>query len=325
MKVLLTGAFGNVGSSTLEELISRNGFEITCFDLKNFETWRTARKFRGQMDIIWGDIRDKNKLRTAVANQDIVVHMAAIIPPRARFEPEYTEEVNVGGTRNLIEVMNEQPHPPKLLYTSSVAIYGDVRNKKPPTITLKDPVNPSPGDNYGETKATCEELIKNSGLDWSIFRLSYIPNSKKIKLDPLMFDMPLDTLLEFTHTKDCGLAIANAITKEEIWGRMFNIGGGKDCQLMYKDFLHQMLKVMGVGPLPDEAFGTNPFHCGYYDTEESQALFNYQRHTFEHLLEEMKNQAPVKVFLARTFQPFVRWYILSKSKYYRSKNDNHSE
>ena len=180
MKILVSGAFGNVGESTVESLLNTD-HEITCFDKRTFETAKTARQFKKKVRIIWGDIRNKKKVGSAVEGQDLVMHIAAVIPPKANKNHKYTEQVNYGGTKNIVNAMLKQPQKPKLIYTSSVAVYGDVRDKETPFVTEDTPFNPIPGDFYAITKINSEEYITQSGLEYSIFRLSYIPNSKKIK------------------------------------------------------------------------------------------------------------------------------------------------
>jgi len=326
MKILLTGSFGNVGASTLEILLERK-YEVTCFDKKTLENKRVARKFRKNVKkIIWGDIRNPEKVAKAVEGQDLVMHVAAVIPPKANRNFKYTTQVNFGGTVNIVDAIKNQSNPIKLIYTSSVAVYGDVRNRKSPVITEDYTINPSPGDHYALTKIDAENYIKKSGIKWSIFRLSYIPNSQKIKLTPLMFRMPLDTPIEFTHTKDTGLALVNAIEREEIWGKIFNLGGGKSCQFVYKEYLNQMLPLMGVEPLPAEAFSNEPFHCCYYDTTKLQRMLQYQRYTFDDLLQEMIRNARGKRNLAKMFKPFVKLALLMLSPYYlKNKRKNKSE
>lgn len=320
MKILLTGAFGNVGESTLEILLSRN-YEITCFDKRTLENARVARRFKRKVEkIIWGDIRDSKKVELAVEGQDLVLHIAAIIPPKANRNFEYTTEVNTGGTINVVNAIKKQSNPPKLIYTSSVAVYGDVRHRKSPLITEEYWINPSPGDHYALTKIDAENYIRKSRLIWAIFRLSYIPNSKKIQLTPLMFRMPLDTPIEFTHTKDTGLALVNAIERKDIWGKIFNLGGGKKCQFVYKEYLDKMLPLLGVEPLPESAFSNEPFHCCYYDTAKLQKMLKFQNHTFDNLLDEMVKNARSKRILARIFKPLVKPVLLMLSPYYRKRN-----
>jgi nucleoside-diphosphate-sugar epimerase len=317
MKILVTGAFGNVGESTLEYLVQNKNYEITAFDLRNWANWRVSRRFRKKITILWGDLRNRQKIFRAVKGQDLVMHIGAVIPPKANRNKEYTQEVNFGGTKNIVDAITDQSNRPKLIYTSSVAIYGDVRNNDSPLISETDPPNVSPGDFYGEAKLKAEKYVRNADIDWVVFRLSYIPNSKKIKLTPLMFRMPLDTPIEITHTKDCGKALVNAIEREDIWGKIYNLGGGKECQIYYREFLDKMLPLMGVKRLPDEAFGNEPFHCCFYDTKALNEKLQFQKHTLEDLFQEMANNAKGKRMLAKIFRPFVRPLLLLLSPYYR--------
>ncbi|NHJ46920.1 MAG: NAD(P)-dependent oxidoreductase [Asgard group archaeon] len=317
MKILVTGAFGNVGVSTLEVLLNNDKYDITCFDKRTIETNRAARKFKNRVRIIWGDLRNKKKVVKAVKGQEMVLHIGAVIPPKANKNNKYTEQVNFGGTKNIVDTMEQQQQKGRIIYTSSVAVYGDVRHLDDYIIYPDYPFNPSPGDFYAVTKIKAEEYVRNSSLEWVVFRLSYIPNANKMKLTPLMFQMPLDTPIEMTHTKDCGLAIANAINVKEVWGRIFNLGGGKKCQTSYSEFMDKMLPLMGIDPLPKEAFSTEPFHCCFYDTEELQDLLQFQNHTMDDLYDDMVEGAKSKRALAKMFKPIVKPFLLSLSPYYK--------
>ena len=220
MNVLLTGAFGNVGVSTLEELI-RQGHTVRCFDLKTKANEKTARRFRDQIEVVWGDLRRPEDVAATVRNQDTVIHLAFIIPKlsvtgvESEDRPDWAREINVGGTQNLLNAMKALPRPPRLIFASSYHIYGRTQDQPPPR-TVSDPVHPV--EHYAHHKVECEHLVKSSGLKWAILRLSAtLPLA--MKLDPGMFDVPLDNRMEFTHTQDAGLAMANAANSEEIWGK----------------------------------------------------------------------------------------------------------
>jgi len=133
LRVLLTGAFGIVGLKVLDNLVKEN-YEIKCFDIKTHENWLKSKKYKKKVNIYWGDIQNKRDLKEAMEDIDIVIHLAAIIPPLADKNPNLAKNVNIGGTNNLIEVMESQKSKPKLIYTSSIAIYGDRRNN--PQIVL---------------------------------------------------------------------------------------------------------------------------------------------------------------------------------------------
>jgi len=113
LKILLTGSFGNVGLSTLEELIRKN-YSIRVLDIYNKKNRRIASKYKDQIDIIWGDLRNPKDVEKAVEGQHVVIHTAAIIPPLADKKPKFAESVNVGGTKNIINAMKSQPQKPKI-------------------------------------------------------------------------------------------------------------------------------------------------------------------------------------------------------------------
>ncbi|HUT82316.1 MAG TPA: NAD(P)-dependent oxidoreductase [Candidatus Bathyarchaeia archaeon] len=316
MKVLLTGAFGNVGTSTLEALLKKSTDEITCFDKPTIATRKESRKYKGQIKVIWGDLRNPKKVAKAVENQDVVLHIGAIIPPKANRSRKETNDINFGGTKNIVDAINKQTNKPKLVYTSSIAVYGDVRHLGTHTVSIEQPFNPSPHDHYAVTKIKSEEYIRNSGVEYIIYRLSYIPNAEKMSLTPLMFRMPLDTPIEFTHTKDTGLALANTVDNKDMWNNIYNLGGGKSCQLYYREFLEKMLPLMGVGMLPEEAFSKEPFHCCFYDTTDLQKKLKFQEHDMKSLLDDMvANTKAARVF-AKIFKPIVRPFLLMLSPYY---------
>ena len=316
MKVLLTGGFGNVGLSTLKELMNKD-YSVRVFEVYNRKNRKIAKKFKNKIEITWGDLRNKEDVNIAVQNQDIVIHLAAIIPPLADTNPVLTEFVNVGGTKNILDAIKNQGHQPKLIFTSSIAVYGDRRYD--PMIEVTDPLNASRGDYYSITKISAEKLIRESGVDFAIFRLTYITSIDKLNMDPLMFHMPLDTSIETCDTKDVGLALVNAIECDEVWGEIFNIAGGKQCRITYREYLKDMMEIFGLGRnfLPEEGFAEKDFHCGFMNTNKSQNLLKYQKHTLEDYYREVKQRIGPK----RHFIPAIKWMIrlnlLKKSEPYR--------
>jgi nucleoside-diphosphate-sugar epimerase len=321
LKVLLTGPFGNVGLSTLKELLKRN-YDVRVFDIKNRKNRKISKKFKDQVEIVWGNLTNPKDVEKAVSGCDVIIHVAAIIPPLADRYPKLAYSVNVGGTSNIVETMKNQPQKPKLIFTSSIAIYGDrIRN---PLIKLTDPLNPNDDDDYAKQKVECEDIVRNSGLDWVICRLTYIVSLNKLKLDPLMFEMPLDTCIEICDTKDVGLALVNAVESDEIWGETLHIAGGERCRITYREYLNEMLEIFGIGNnvLPDEAFSTKGFHCGFMTTERSQFLLNYQRHTIDDYFYEVRKKVTFSRFWTMMFRPFAKKYLLNKSDYYKEYINN---
>jgi nucleoside-diphosphate-sugar epimerase len=324
LKILLTGAFGNVGLSTLKELIKKN-HDIRVFDIRNKNNKKIANKYKKAIEIVWGDLRNYSDVERSISDRDIVIHIAAIIPPLADKKPKLAKSVNVGGTANIIEAIEKQPKKPKLIFTSSVAVYGD--RLENPLITPEDPLNPNPDDDYAKQKIECEELIKNSSLEWAIFRLTYIVSLHKLQMDPLMFEMPLDTCIEICDTKDVGLALANAVDSGKIWGEVMHIAGGKRCRISYREYLNEMLEIFGIGfeELPEEAFRQDRgFHCGFMTTDKSQELLNYQRYTLDDYFNAVRKKLSVSRFFNTLIKPIAQKYLLNKSHYYKEYLNNQS-
>ncbi|MBU6997661.1 MAG: NAD(P)-dependent oxidoreductase [Theionarchaea archaeon] len=322
MKVLLTGAFGNVGMSTLEELVAR-GYSVRVFDVQTGQNRTRAQAFEDHplVEIFWGDLRSREKVFEAIDETiDVVIHVAAIIPPLADRNPGLARAVNVGGTENILAAMESREKRPRLIYTSSIAVYGD--RVQTPFIQVTDAVAPNDDDDYAKTKIEAENRITQSHVEWAIFRLTYIVSPDKLEMDPLMFHMPLETSIEICHTKDVGVALANAVVCDEIWGGIYHIAGGERCRTTYREYIRCMMDIFGLGStcLPEEAFSTGKFHCGFMDTTRSQALLKYQHHTLEDYYTEVRKVVGVRRWLMRPVSWAARLYLLNRSAYYRKSS-----
>ncbi len=318
MKVLLTGAFGNVGISTLDELL-RQGQAVRCFDLRTAVNERTARRYAGRIEVTWGDLRVPADVAAAVAGVDVVLHVAFIIPKmshtgiESELRPDFAEAVNVGGTRNLIAAMEAQPVPPRLVFTSSLHVYGRTQHLAPPRTVAE---TPHPIEHYARHKIQCEEMIRASGLDWAILRLAAtLPLA--LKLDPGMFDVPLDNRMEYVHTRDVGLALANAVRSDAIWGKTLLIGGGARCQHIFGDMVARIVGAMGLEMFPREAFATVPFATDWLDTEESQRLLGYQTRTLDDYTRDMTRLLGPRLPLVRVFKSIVGRSLIAQSPHWR--------
>lgn len=313
MKVMLTGAFGNVGSNTLESLIEQN-HRITCFDLKTKANVKAAKRFQDKVDIVWGDLRRPGDVAKAVKDHDVVIHLAYIIPPTSEKDPDWAKAINVGGTQNLLSALKSLSNPPKLIFSSSISVYGPTADKKPPR-RWDEPLQPT--DHYTHHKVECERMVRESGLDWAILRFGAVPLLGQI--DPLMFEVPLNNRIEFVHPKDVGLAVANAASANSIWGKILLIGSGPAGQHYFKDYLKGLMDGAGLGMFPDEAFSTVPYYTDWMDTEESQRLLNYQRYSFEEYIDELPSALGYRYHMVRLLKPLIRKFVLSKSPYYKAQ------
>jgi UDP-glucose 4-epimerase len=312
MRILVTGASGNVGSHVLPVLV-RRGHVVRALV---HSAGPRRRAWPAGVELARGDVTDPVTLAGAVRGVDVVIHLAAVIPPAADARPEWAREVNVDGTANVVAACLAQPSPPRLLFTSTFDVHGHTLDRIPPR-RVDDPVVAT--DPYTAHKIECERLIRGSGLTWAIFRLTDVPILGMRDPHPIMFEIGLDNRIEALHADDAGLAIANALETPEVWGRVLFIGGGPSCQLTYRDYLTRILAAMGIKPLPDKAFSDAVYATDWVDTTDSQALLRYQRHTFDDIAAAIAASLGWRRRVVPLVGPLARSAILRLSPYYRRR------
>jgi len=315
MNILITGAFGNIGSHCVDEAL-RRGHTVRCLELRTARTEQAARRFAGQAEVQWGDIRDPQAVQQALRGMEAVVHLAAILPPQSDEQPDLAWEVNFEGTRTLVDACRKQEPPPRFLLASTFDLFGHTQSLEPPR-KADDPIQIT--DVYTKSKAACEDLVRASGLPWLIFRFADVPIIGLRPAHPIMYEIGLHNRFEVLHPDDAALAVLNAVELDSLWGagKMLLIGGGKSCQITYRDYLANILEAMGVGMLPEAAFSEKEYVTDWLDTAESQALLRYQRHSFEDITREIAAQLGWRRYIMPLARPFARRSMLSLSPYWK--------
>jgi len=318
LRVLLTGSFGNLGESTLLALSERN-HEVRCFDMKTKTNLKKQAELSKQLpfETIWGNITSPDDLRAAVQGVDVIIHLAAILPPGSERNPELARRVNVGGTRLLIDTAKATGTKPRIVYPSSVSAHGP-RKPGGPLLTSDSPLVPT--DNYTHHKAECEEMLRESGLPWTITRITAAPSLKlNADLGFFPFQIPLEQRIEFGHTRDIGTALANSVDAP-VEGKVLLLGGGKRCQMTNEQFINGFTMALGLGRIPASVFrkpksDDDWYYTDWLDTSESEGLLHYQAHTYEDYLAEMRENMGLTRHLIELFAPVVRWRLVSASPY----------
>ena len=150
MKVLVTGGTGFTGKALVRRLLDL-GHEVVALDYKEGLKTQELRDWGAQ--VILGSVTDKEVVRRAMDGVEVVHHLAAAF--REMNVPDrYYWDVNVGGTRNVLEAAREQGVR-KLIYCSTCGVHGNIDH---PPGGEDSPIQPA--DYYQRTKYEAEPVVR---------------------------------------------------------------------------------------------------------------------------------------------------------------------
>ena len=317
--VLVTGAFGNIGSRIVRHLLAA-GHSVVAVDLKTPKTEALAAGFGDAVRVIWGNICDPQLWPQALNGVDVVVHMAAIIPPAADRNPELAFAVNQTATLALIKSMEASPTAKRLVFASSMTVAGHEQHLRTPPLKVDDPTSAT--DLYGKAKVECERAIRASTLRWTILRVAACPPTEmSMSSDPstieVIFGTSADGRIEVVHNDDAALAFANAVDCDATVGKILFVGGGERCRTYTLDFYNRVFAAMGLGPLKPASFRPGPpyFYGDWLDTTESQALLQFQRHSIDDIVADLRASAGFKRHVLKLIAPLVNRMLERRSPY----------
>lgn len=161
MKIVITGGAGFLGRRLTRALLERRtlagsgGQPRTINEIVLLDVIAPPAYADSRVRAVTGDIASTALLGDVVdANTSSVFHLAAIVSGMAEADFDLGMQINVDATRNILEVCRAAGHRPRVVFTSSVAVYGgDV----PPVVRDDTALNPQ--TSYGMQKAVGELLI----------------------------------------------------------------------------------------------------------------------------------------------------------------------
>jgi nucleoside-diphosphate-sugar epimerase len=153
--VLVVGGAGYVGG-WLTDRVQEAGHDVIVYDKLLYED-----TYLKQVELVRGDVLDREALRGLLRWADVVVWLAAIVgDPACALDPQLTTATNIEAVRRLVEDFGG-----RILFPSSCSVYGAQEG------VLTEDSSLAPLSLYAETKVRAEEILLGSGADTVVFRL----------------------------------------------------------------------------------------------------------------------------------------------------------
>ncbi|MYJ73231.1 MAG: NAD-dependent epimerase/dehydratase family protein [Rhodospirillaceae bacterium] len=160
MRVIITGGAGFLGRKLARAILDRgtlagpDGAPAPVSRLVLFDNVAPD-DLGGRAEAVTGDIGDAATVRDLVGvDAASVFHLAAIVSAGAEEDFDLGYRVNLDGTRNLLEACRSLAAPLRLVFASSIAVYGGDLPE-----TIEDDTPPLPQTSYGIQKLVGEQLV----------------------------------------------------------------------------------------------------------------------------------------------------------------------
>ena len=165
MKVVITGGGGFLGQQLARSLLDRgsltgvSGRPEELDSLVLFDGVPPAAELDDErVEVVLGDVTDRETIFSLCDRDDLsVFHMASVMSGGGEEDFDRALAVNVDGSRNVLEALRARASCPRLVFTSSVAVFGGELAKG----SVGDSTKQSPETTYGCTKAIVELLVND--------------------------------------------------------------------------------------------------------------------------------------------------------------------
>src|SRR6187399_3182748 len=160
MHILITGAAGMIGRKLIEQLVvdrALNGQPIEKLTLMDIVAPTRPAGFSDRVKVRTGDLADPAIAMKAVSERpDVIFHLAGVVSGEAELNLEKGYQVNLDGTRSLLEAIRKvgDGYKPRVVFTSSIAVFG-----APFPALIPDDFHHTPLTSYGTQKAIDELLL----------------------------------------------------------------------------------------------------------------------------------------------------------------------
>lgn len=260
-KILITGATGFIGSH-LAELCVEKGFSVVAFDRYNSNNnwgWLENSKYKNEMEIILGDVRDYDSVSKAMKGCNTVFHLAALIGiPYSYISPLAYIRTNVEGTYNVLESAKNYKLD-QILITSTSETYGSAKyvpiDEKHPTL------GQSP---YAASKIAADQLALSYYLSFNLpvkivrpFN-TYGPRQSLRAIIPTIITQALENnnsiklgnlnpTRDFLYVKDTCSSFLAILKSKKLFGEVVNVG--LNSEISMEDLTGKIAKIISSDKL----------------------------------------------------------------------------
>jgi UDP-glucose 4-epimerase len=282
MKILITGASGQLGSATVKHL-KKHHYTVYGIDVITSPTTD---------ELV--DITNQDSVTSVCRGFDAIIHTAAV--HGKHYELGYPREAfiatNIAGTLYLLNACIKH-NIKQFLYTSTTSIYGDAMVDSEKAVWVDELLAERPRDIYDITKQTAEQLCKDffykEGLQTSIYRVArFLPERNNLKINHRLY-RGLD---KRDGAEALRLALGHVFETFEI----FNISGGSPFgrEDLYNIKNNPVDTILKHYPEAAAIYEVNGWHFPesidrVYVCDKARQHFNYTpKYTFEYLLHNIK-------------------------------------
>ncbi|MGH2581508.1 MAG: SDR family NAD(P)-dependent oxidoreductase [Anaerolineales bacterium] len=246
-QVLVTGGAGFIGSHLVHALVER-GDSVRVFDNFSSGSRQNLKGLDGRIQTIEGDLRDREQVRQAVHEIDLIFHQAAFVSvPESIEKPSECFHVNAQGTVEVLEAARLESVRHVVL-ASSAAVYGDNQNTPLQETLPSMPLSPYASSKlFNENLATLYTNVLNLPVTalryFNVFGPRQSPNSPYAAVipkfidalskgeAPIVYGNGMQTR-DFVFVEDVVRANIFASENTPQAGRAYNICSGKETSLL---------------------------------------------------------------------------------------------
>ena len=300
--VFITGGTGTMGWSAVQEMLkypNKINMKLLVREHDRNKDRIIPLLAKPNVRVIWGDLLDYESVLEGVTGADYVLHIGGMVSPAADMKPYLTQKTNIGAAENICKAVLAQKNADdiKVCYVGSVAQTGG-RNYPIHWGRCGDPIKISLYDHYAISKTIAERIFVDSGIkNWVVLRQTGILYPHILKnLDPIMYHIPLNGVLEWCTVEDAGRAMCNLVLKDQsgelengFWKHFYNISSGKEYRISNYEFISILLETLGLSR-PEKLFDPN-----WFATQNFHGQFFADGDKLEEYL-QFRNNIPLKEY-----------------------------